>query len=226
MKKVCLLVVVGALIAAPKIGATSVTVSEVSGYSASGFDGGEFNMSPAYENASSYASSVLVNGGDETFCVQTSVHIVIPGTYNASLSQKDSQGTALTLGTAWLYEQFAEGILTGYDYSTSAAGGNFSSRAVAAEYLQEAIWDLQGQSYTASLASYYVGIVTNHFGSLSATLVANNGTIGVGIVNLTTTAGTPVQNLLALPDGGSTVILLGVALSGLGLMFVRKAKKA
>lgn len=225
MKRIFLLAVTVALIGAFKVGATTVTVNRIPGYYATGFDGGEFNITPAVGSISDYANSVIVNGGNETFCVEPSVKIVIPGVYTASLSQTDSQGTALTEGTAWLYMEFAEGTLSGYDYSTVSGNGTFTSRAIAAEYLQNTIWELQGQGYDASLASYYYGIASSAIGAGNLGL-ADNGLYNVAIVNLYNANGQAVQNMLALvPDGGSTVMLFGLALSGLGLMFVRKAKK-
>lgn len=218
-----------ALMTAVNAGATTVYVSRITGYYQSGFDGGEFNITPVLGNTTGYASSVIVNGGNgngiETFCVETSVGIAGSGTYNASLSQIDSNGNALTEGAAWLYMEFAEGILSDYDYSTSVANGSFANRAAAAVDLQEALWELQGQSYDASLASFYINIVTMAIGAGNLYL-ANNGFYNVAIVNMYENDGTPVQNMLALvPDGGSTAMMLGLGLGVMGLMFRRKGSK-
>ena len=225
MKTICMLVVAGALMISVKAGANSVYISGITGYRQSGFDGGEFNMSPTVGNSAAYASSAIVSGGNETFCVETGLGIAVPGTYTVtSISQSDSQGTALTEGAAWLYMEFAEGILADYDYSTSVANGSFANRAAAAVDLQEALWELQGQSYDASLANFYINIVSAAIGAGNLYL-ANNGLDNVAIVNLTLPGYGPVQNMLALvPDGGATAILLGLGLGGVRL-FSRKMRR-
>src|ERR1017187_10973400 len=79
MKKIFVLAAVVSLIAVAKLGATTVTIDRVSGYYSG--QGGEFNISQVIGGG--YASSVLVGSGFETFCIEDSVNITIPGTYNA-----------------------------------------------------------------------------------------------------------------------------------------------
>jgi len=219
MKKIIFGLIAVGLVAATQALATSVTVRGNLGYAYG--DGGEFNISPVFSGAN-YASDCIVNGGFETFCVQTSVPIVVPGTYNASLSSFDSQGKALTVGVAWLYTLFAaNGNLIGYDYNPGPPQAG--TRALSANKLQQAIWILQGQTggdiTQTAATSFYVQQAVTHFGSLAGAEAANNGQFQVQIVNLFAVTGAPVQNMLALvPDGGSTVMFLGMALSCLALV--------
>lgn len=88
--------------------------------------------------------------GIETFCVEMT-ETMSPGTpYTASLDGNTISPGAkgarnyLTMGTAYLYSQFAQGKLSGYDY-TSGPG-----REVSADELQDAIWYLQGEMTTGN----------------------------------------------------------------------------
>src|SRR5450432_1324305 len=113
MKTKCLIgaaVVIGAIGAAPAVMANAVVLTQT-GYSYS--DGGEFTAhtsSPDFLGA--YAPSTIVNGGFQTFCVEASVSFQPGTTYSYTLSNLDSQGRALTKGTAFLYYEFATGVLS------------------------------------------------------------------------------------------------------------------
>lgn len=54
--------------------------------------------------------------------------------------------------TAWLYTQFTNGTLAGYDYSS----GNEASRAASANLLQNAIWMIEEEIAINSSNSYYI----------------------------------------------------------------------
>ena len=179
-------------------------------------DGGEFNASSSdFAPATmGYAPSTTFNGGFETFCVEYNEHFTPGSTYYYGISQGAINGGVsggnpdpISRGTAWLYLQFATGNLTGYDYSTGA-GGNASAAA-----LQAAIWFLEGE-----------GGAGNQFSPLVATqlgsdyLLDNNGYYGVGVLNLWADSNHTQfaqDQLMLVPDGGSTVMLLGLGLLGL-----------
>jgi hypothetical protein len=90
-------------------------------------------------------ATTTVNGQSafETFCIEVN-QTFSPGTsYNAQAGSVVVPGgpvNYVTLGTAYLYSQFAQGILSGYNYSTSGTGRELSS-----DELQDAIWYLQGE---------------------------------------------------------------------------------
>ncbi len=186
-----------------------------------------------------------VNGltGFQTFCIQTAVDFYPGTTYNYSTSLA-SVGTpdAFTLreGTAWLYAEFASGGLGGYyNYADKGPG---PSRSTDAGLLQAAIWALQGgQTYSdgnyASLAltessnPYYLLAQSALGANLNADVTAANyAQFGVEVLNMysgSTPSSGPAQNQLvylgggtaitndSVPDGGSTLALLGVGLAGL-----------
>jgi hypothetical protein len=182
-------------------------------------NGGEFNISSADfdPTAMGYASAAISGSGFETFCLETNEFFNPGSTYYYAISEAASNGGVsggnpdpISLGTAWLYLNFAHGTLAGYDY-TVGAGGNASAAA-----LQSTIWWLEGEGANPG----------NAFSTLVMTLPNylddNNGYYGVGVLNLWGDADHTrvAQDQLILrqvPDGGSTAILLGFGLVGLYL---------
>lgn len=206
--------------------ANSIVLNQTS-YSYGG--GGEFRaVTSAPELLNGYAPAAIVNGGFETFCMQASVHFS-PGTaYSFTLSNTDSQGRALSLGAAFLYQQFATGTLLGYDYNNAA------NRRNSAGLLQAAFWELQGNQTGGS--GYPGGGIGNAFYDYAATslgggnlTLANEGTYNVAILQMWDAAGGTHQNQLVLnsnpprppvpqvPEGGATVVLLAMGAAGLAL---------
>jgi hypothetical protein len=227
MKKILLAVLVAASVATFQASALIVTVDKVSGYS--GGDG-EFNVSPITGSGYGAADLYKNNVGDlgfGTFCINRSVYINIPGQYNATVYQNGidpNNGNQISLGTAWLFIQFAGGSLSGYNYTPGAG------RASSSYQLQLAIWILEGQYPLASIipgSDPFLNAAIAQFGTLVGAEADNNQKYGVGVLGLTTVTptggiGSPVQPMLTLlPDGGSVLILLGMGLSGLAV-FARK----
>jgi hypothetical protein len=148
-------------------------------------------------------------------------------------------GDQISVGTAWLYSHFAQGTLN--VPPVSGFGDYFSAvnptRANEALKLQQAIWKLEGEDNTATTANnaYYAAAV-NQFGGVEANAQANAsaGYLGVYVLNnwktaaarnLWVSSGTITESAKAqdflyfrVPDGGATILLLGVALAGLGAL--------
>jgi hypothetical protein len=231
--KVAGLLAVLALGALPQavLATPSVTLTQSSGYSYS--DGGEFTAvtagGPTF-TGNGYSSKTLVGGGFQTFCIESTVYFSPGQAYSYTLSTTtDSQGQALTQGAAYLYYQFATGNLSGYNYTAG------SGRTASAGALQAAIWYLMGgQSvagwvYTAAniTSDSFYNLAVAEFGTAAKAAAAYTGG-SVEILELSAN-GTPAQNQLVLtgvpmpngspvPDGSTTVLLLGAALSGLALL--------
>ena len=236
MKKLCMFSALVGITMAFQCSALTVDVTRVDGYYT--YPGGEFNIAsvdpsdPQFlQILGHYAPSAIVNGpngvGFETFC--NSGNTGLQGNpQNASLIPNN-----VSLGGAWLYSQFASGILAGYDYNPSGAGGIFSSRADAAYALQNALWSLNGTgdddlNTGAYGYDYFMNLAFGMFGNSETN--AANGAYGVEELYLTYTSPnggqTVAQPMLAfVPDGGSTVILLGMALTGIGV-FTRRFLRA
>lgn len=174
-------------------------------------DGGELTVSssPALSGYSRSAGTI------QTFCIESGVKISVGGTYNYSLTMADHTGNSLKAGTAWLFSQFSTGTWSQYDYAQDP--GNVTD----AGNLQAAIWYFQGQTpdqagFNASASNPYVidAIGALGAGATSAATLAD----GVNVVSLFTASGAPAQDVLSLvtvPDGGTTVALLGFVLVGL-----------
>jgi hypothetical protein len=193
--------------------------------------GGEFSAVTTGQNfTKNYSSKAIVNGGFETFCVETTVPFTSGQPYTYTLSSQDSLGRSLSKGAAFLYYEFAKGILAGYNYANAV---NMPSRATDAGLLQAAIWWFQGEQTYAGFAiptsinnPFYALAVTT-LGSLANALSANNGLYSVEIIQLTDSSGKAAQNQLVLcgvPDGGVTVALLGASLASLFLIQLKIRK--
>ena len=169
--------------------------------------GGEFtalvtgqNFLPNY--SSKATATVSVNGknqtGFETFCVEINQNFTPNTSYNTVLAPTINNGTgssAVTVGSAYLYSQFAQGKLSGYDYTTG------SGRETTSDELQDALWYLQGniingyRSGSSSLYTFnantdpFLVLVDSLFGTKIADesdlLYGNN--FGVMVLNLTST---------------------------------------
>jgi len=154
----------------------------------------------------------------------------------------------LNLGTAYLYSQFAAGTLSQYNYTSTAPFfdgtlGTVSLRAESAAELQSAIWYLEGQYgatgtlFSSSTAYTDAGGSNNAFLSLVDSTLgltssnASAGAYGVEVMNIGLPSTTPQYDDQAqlvivpttAPDGGTTVLLMGIALGGLFLIKRRLA---
>jgi len=187
--------------------------------------GGTPNLT-AYLN--SYAAVARNGAGFQTFCLEYNEHFNWGANYQYGVSSAAVQGgtttsDTLSVGTAWLYSQFAQGTLAGY------FGVN---RPANAGLLQNTIWYLEGEIASLSPNTFSTA-VSAHFGSLAAAqadtssidaLNANAAYYGVWVLNLGDPNSSPAyqkQDQLIyktpsshrdnVPDGGATFMLLGIS---------------
>jgi len=117
----------------------TVTVGRVSGtYFTPGW-AGEYQLTPNAE-----LGALLSSGSSsfQSFCIERGAYVQAEPatTYNVVVSKNVmNSGVPLTPEAAYLYTQFSNGTLTGYDYTVG------SDRAESARSLQAAIWYVQGQ---------------------------------------------------------------------------------
>jgi hypothetical protein len=207
-------------------------------------DGGEFTaLAPSLGVPAGYSSlaTLSVNGvtGFETFCVEDQVDFSVGTTYyytEGSTLQQTGAGVKdqLTVGVAWLYEQFATGALSseGYNYTNAA------TRLIDAGELQSTLWYLQGEPADSNVFPNqpddpFTTLVINEFGSLAAAqAAATPDEFGVQVLELTSSpgdAGTVAQDQLiyttpvSVADGGTTIGLLAISL--LPLVFFRRRQR-
>jgi len=214
--------------------ANSLTIGITNGYYANnGTGGGEFtvtsNDAQLLNIRNNYNAKAIVNGGFETFCLEINEEFYSGNSYTYALSDAAKSGGAggavngkdpVSVGSAWLYSQFAAGTLAGYNY-TSGLG-----RQASAGLLQNAIWWLEDEIKLADpYSNTFLSAALNHFGGINSAKSDNQGAYAVGVINLGVNSGNQDQIvLLPVPDGGATIALFGAALLALAAVRRRQSQ--
>ena len=212
--------------------ATTVTIARYADYFTG--SGGEFTIhgSP-WATQPPYVASTIVKGGFQSFCLELNEGLSEQpfwAVVNLSAVKGGLGGGSpdpLSYGTAWLYKQFATGVLAGYDYTVGVG------RAASAKDLQATIWWLEDEMATMPVNPFSTAVLTQ-FGNNAATAKSNYdptaplaaGFRDVRVLNMyALKAGglpdydKPKQDMLVLvPDGGLTLILLGGGMLGLAVL--------
>jgi hypothetical protein len=191
-------------------GYTSQSVYKYGSASPTTLGGGAFNFTSDIPNNSSFQS----------FCLETDEWLY-SGVSNAQISltahnggANTDSGDALSIGTAWLYSQFATGKL-----------GTVNNAQ-----LQFAIWALEDE-LNASKYNYgdgsniYLTDVISQFQGFAAAQANSSGEYGVFVLNLTSNTGEFRQDQLVYtptPIPGA-LLLLGSGL--IGLVGIRRRMK-
>jgi hypothetical protein len=238
MRRLGLLVLLLAMAATPAM-AGQVRVGDTYGLYQAG-QGGEFtviNVSGFAPTGYSSLASSQALGSFQTFCIEEqgaeyiytntlydgvqSTNAVFGGgaAYGGS-APPDMTGDPLSVGTGWLYSQFALGTLSGYDYT----GAN---RLASAAAFQNTIWWLENETTVdPGAANPFRNAVLGAFGgSLTAAREAGAWTYNVYAINMWVPGHVGEyayrrqdQLFYSVPDGGATLMLLGGALVGLGAL--------
>jgi hypothetical protein len=186
--------------------------------------GGAYTVNPAGSFEDVLASYTLGKSTDGTwfgsFCLEKDVHTSTGTMYNVAFSNQTDNDPVDTIskGTAYLYEQFALGTLTG-------TGVTYGTTAFASS-LQDMIWYLENEVATLGSGSAFSSVLEGQFGTEWSTAATADYAGGdVKVMNVTGANGVKAQDMLVyvtvqIPDGGMTVAMLGLGL--LGLAAVRR----
>lgn len=150
-----------------------------------------------------------------TFCVELDEYFSDNGLYDVALNSmaiaggnNTNSGDTISVGTAYLYEQFATGNLAaiGYSYNDQTS----------ARKLQDMIWHLEENYALTAGGSVFTSLLVSQFTSLANAKLDYTGS-AVKVMNLTQHGGKRQDQLvyLGVPDGGLTLGLLGLSLVGL-----------
>ncbi|MDM7995940.1 MAG: hypothetical protein QUT30_09690 [Acidobacteriota bacterium] len=223
MKKIMVFGVLILCVMATQAFAEDIRITRYSGYFSG--SGGEFNITALSTDFSGYVNNYAAvaknNGGFETFCLETNEYVDIPKNYFASIDAYAIQGGSggpkpdpISVGTAWLYQQFALGTLTGYNYTPGV------DRASSALLLQQTIWYLEQESVVAPASNPFYDAVLAKFTTLALARADYKGS-SVAVLNLYADSAHTIHKqsqLIYLPDGGASVLLLGLGIGSLALL--------
>lgn len=224
-----LLCVVGLTAINARALASSITLERIPGYQM-GY-GGEFLAIPDGSLSyvlDSYAPEAKLNNGFFTFCLERDALVTFKKPHHAILNdvvvglggQKGGVNgvDALSNGTAWLYQQFATGVLEGYDYTAG-------KRSKAAK-LQKAIWWFEDEvSLGRPKQNPFIRLAIEHFNGKALARADNDGSFGVMVLNLGKAPQSGIQDVLVFAgesptpvfDRGGTLLLLSTSVMTLAL---------
>ncbi len=189
----------------------------------------KFSDGPGNTGGGEFNAVTSENGSFVTFCLEYSEGISMNTTYNYVVSQSAKNGgisgggvsnaDPISKATAWLYLQFCAGTLLDMNHVTGQLiNGDYygqDDHQKDANALQRAIWYLEGEVQGNNVGQY------NAYAKLALDTVGagdNDSFYGVGVMNITDRNGNRAQDQLIkinVPDGGTTLVFLGMAMTGL-----------
>ena len=174
-----------------------------------------------------------------SYCVEEGTTITSGAQYSAQLnyagnSTKNSTGNALTLGAAYLYQQYAAGTLTGFDYANRAASATALQNAMHILTTQPyATWSsntflnqlLTQNSQTYWLQTYDPGKRYDEIGDFSVLVMQVKSTLGTGdYQDFVYVAKVDYPNS-DVPEPATMLLWLTGGLSALGFGYMKKRRK-
>ena len=170
----------------------------------------------------------------QTFCLEETEYIYQYKTYDVTISNSAKNGGKnyadnavpgldnISSGSAWLYEQFAAGTLTGYNYSV-ATSDDINDRKYSGQLLQNAIWALEDEM-SMPTGNVFIDLLTSS-GQFASIADAKNDYLGnkVAVMNLTLN-GSRIQDQIVL-NPTPVPVPGALALAGIGTFIVGIRKR-
>jgi hypothetical protein len=205
MRKLCLAIGLAGVLAAPTLQAT-ITVDRTG--CLFGNNGGEFHVTMPSGDA--VLAGIGITSPFKTFCLETTEYISMGSSYTVALNTAAVNGGAgggspdpLSKGTAWLFSQYWNGGIVINNTALNTAGS--------ATDFQNAIWELENETATGSVAAWINTILFNKFGGNLATWQGNAVNFyGVQVMNLTSGTTKNQDLLVAVPE--PTTMIAGALL--------------
>lgn len=176
-----------------------------------------------------FTANTSANGVFNTFCLEYTEEFYPGRTYNYSISDRAMRGGVnnqpgavagediISQGTAWLYRQFAQHTLANYFTASERANAGL---------LQDTIWWLEDERLDPGNSNPFRAAVYAAFADPKVNFTG----LDVKVMNITDPTradGLPTifrQDQLiyiGVPDGGNSLVLLGMALAGLAFIPAR-----
>ena len=162
-----------------------------------------------------------------TFCIEKNEYFSNGGVYDVGLNDGAVNGgisgavsgkDVISVGTAFLYENFVLGTLSGFNYGDTNAS---TAVRLSAKQLQNTIWYLEGE--ITSVSQGYGSAGYGSFLSLAQSqtnYASDYSGSAVKVMNLTSNDGRNFHQdqlvYTGVPDAGATLSLLAIGLVGLG----------
>ena len=219
MKKLWIIGASAMILLAAQAMAATITITQNNPHDSSG--GGPFTIQLTSGTLTANGTTVATAGATFiSFCVEYSEFISSGGTYTASINSDERAlsggvdlgepavaGDPLSVGTAFLFATYSDGPFT-------------SATATA---FQQAIWYLEDEfalNATQIAGNAFLQALIPQFGSIDDAKFTNAslGEYGVYVLNLTSGTTLRQDQLIRVPDGGLTVMLLGFGVGGLALL--------